>query len=482
MAIKQPIWDRMFRTLASLKTGITLLILVGVAAAAGTFILQRPQTDPDQMQRAYSPQTLYWFDKLGFTDVYHVWWFALLMAILGVSLICASIERWPKAWHFVARPYRRTDSHFRAVLPMQAKIRVNNASQALMAAERVMRRSHLVPQRIVEDDEVSLYAEKHLLSVFAVYVVHASLLLILAGGIIDAFYGYSGYLKLDTGETSNQIELRTGGIKTLPFSIRCDGAGQENYPDGTPKKWWSKLVVIENGRETQRKEIVVNDPLVTNGVRFYQSGFGVTGKLQSVNLGVRGKDGNVRQIVFEPGKPAQLDATTTVTLARFIPDVVSRDGEIYNRSNDPNNPAFDLEVTQAGQTETVWLVPASAAAVQAKSSGYVFQIREFADMRLANFTGLQVSHEPGQWGVWAGCLLMALGLIMAFYMVHQRYWAVVYEDEKTGGLTLWIGTAADKNREHFQETFNELAAELRKELGDTTAPRSKPAPEVLIQR
>ena len=29
---------------------------------------------------------------------------------------------------------------------------------------------------------------------------------------------------------------------------------------------------------------------------------------------------------------------------------------------------------------------------------------------MAYFTGLEVSHEPGQWGVWAGVVVMGFGL------------------------------------------------------------------------
>ncbi len=470
---KQPFPQRVYLKLGSLTTGITLLILVGLAAAAGTFILQRPVTDVDKMERAYAPQTLAWLDKLGLTDVYHVWWFALLMALLGVSIVFASIERFPKAWRMVARPYRRPDSHFRAVLPIQAHLPIENASQGIVAAEQAFRKAGLRPQRIVENDEVSLYAQRNLLSVFSVYVVHASLLLILIGGIVDAFFGYHGYVTLTKGQSTDRVELKTGIYKKLPFTLRCDGAGQENYPDGSPKKWWSNLTVLENGRETLHKQIVVNDPLVTHGVRFYQSGYGVTGQLQSVQLGVRGPDGAFRQIEFAPNTPVQLDADTTVTLAHFIPDVVMQDGQIYTRSNDPNNPAFDLEVTKAGTTESVWLVPSMSPTNQAKQAGYTFQISSWNDMKFANYTGLQVSHEPGQYGVWTGVLLMAVGLIMAFYLVHQRYWAITYEDPKSGQLMLWVGNAADKNREHFQETFQELVDNIRKELGDTVTPRSE---------
>ena len=66
--------------------------------------------------------------------------------------------------------------------------------------------------------------------------------------------------------------------------MKCYSAGQENYADGSPKKWWSKLAVVENGKEVQTKEIVVNDPLVYRGLRFYQASYGMTGKLDGLKL------------------------------------------------------------------------------------------------------------------------------------------------------------------------------------------------------
>ena len=57
-----------WQTLGAIKTGVILLILVVIISAAGTVILQRPATDPEEMQRAYSPQVLHMLDGLGLTD------------------------------------------------------------------------------------------------------------------------------------------------------------------------------------------------------------------------------------------------------------------------------------------------------------------------------------------------------------------------------------------------------------------------------
>jgi cytochrome c biogenesis protein len=82
---------------------------------------------------------------------------------------------------------------------------------------------------------------------------------------------------------------------------------------------------------------------------------------------------------------------------------------------------------------------------------------------MAYFTGLQVSHEPGQWAVWTGCLLMGLGLAAAFYLVHMRIWAVPVLDGR-GQLTLWIGGTANKNRDAFEQRFAAIVQNVEEEL------------------
>jgi cytochrome c biogenesis protein len=406
---------------------------------------------------------LHFLDRFGLTDVFHAWWFAALLSLLSLTIILASIQRFPTAWRFFSRPYRRTDSHFRAVLPVQKQIPVSDSDQSLAAAESAFRSMGLKPQRVSAGDETSLFAEKNRLSVLAVYIVHASLLLIFIGGIIDAIYGYSGFVALTPGKSVSTIELRDGTKKNLPFAVRCDGAGQENYADGSPKRWWSKLAVVADNREIKQKEIVVNDPLVYGGIRFYQASFGPTGQMDKVVLTAAPVGStNAKELSLGLNETAQLDPDTTVRLSRFVPDFVVRDNEIYTRSNSPDNPAIELETTSAktGKVAKAWIFPAYANGSQSKESPYTF---EFRDLKMGYFTGLQVSHEPGQWLVWAGCLLMGVGLFVAFYLVHMRFWAVPVLDAQ-GRLVLWVGGAATKNREVFEERFRKLTEKLEQAL------------------
>ena len=150
---------------------------------------------------------------LGLTDVFHSWWFLTLLTLVSLSITFVSIDRFPNSWRFYARPYRKTDAHFRAANRTKVELPIRNAQDGLNAAERALKKLKWPIERITDGNETSLYSERSRFSVMAVYVIHASLLLIFLGGIIDGVFGYSGFMMLQKGQTSNVIELKNGGTE-----------------------------------------------------------------------------------------------------------------------------------------------------------------------------------------------------------------------------------------------------------------------------
>lgn len=467
---------KVWQTAASIKTGVVLLILVVIFSAVGTIVLQRPSTEPDEMQRAYSPQVLRILDATGLTDVFHAWWFLALMILVSCSIIAASIDRFPNAWRYFSRPYKYPDESFRRVLHPQKSLAIADEETGLVAAERALHSLGFKPERVVREDHFGIFAERHRISEMGVYIVHASLLLIFFGWIVDGVWGWRGTLNLNEGETSSAVELRDGTTRTLPFAIRCDEAGQENYKDGSPKKWWSKLVVVKDQRDVEKKEIVVNDPLVYRGVRFYQSSFGPNGKVERLSIAAtpNGGSGEKREVSLTVNETVPLDADTTVRFAEFIPDYAIRDGQVYRRSNQLGSPAAHLVVASkaSGKNFDVWFPPLDEIADNSKAP----YLLEATDLQMGHFTGLQVSHEPGQWGVWAGVVLIGIGLAFVFYVVHMRFWAVPVRDPKTGKYSLWIGGSANRNRDAFEQRFNDLVAAVEEEL--KTIPKASVSEQV----
>jgi cytochrome c biogenesis protein len=463
------LWTKFYKTLASIRTGVILLIIVVILSAAGTFVMQRPTSEPGQLERVYSPSTLVILDRVGLTDVFHSWWFLTLLALVSLSIIFASLERWPNAWRFYARPYRRPEPHFRAALAHRATIPIRDADEGIAAAERAFRKLRLPTERVSGSDGVSLYSEKHRFAVLAVYVIHTSLLFIFLGGIVDGLVGYRGFMSINEGQTTNQFMVRTpkGELpKVLPFSVRCDEARQENYKDaqkrdtGMPKKYWSKLAVIEDGKVTKTKQIIVNDPLVYSGIRLFQASMGQSGTLRSASLELKTADGKTQEISLKPGVPAQVAPDTSLTLFKFVPDFYIQDNEVFTKSESPSNPALGFVVNKAGQEHKAWIFPANSNTADVPALGMTLTL---TGGDLANFTGLEVSYEPGQWAVWTGCLLMGVGLVIAFYVIHLRFWAIAVHDEKQG-LVLWVGGAFNKNKERFEDRYNALVLAIQHEI------------------
>jgi cytochrome c biogenesis protein ResB len=156
-----------------------------------------------------------------------------------------------------------------------------------------------------------------------------------------------------------------------------------------------------------------------------------------------------------------LDPDTSVQLVEFIPDFVVQDGRVYARSKDIVNPAVHMIVTsnKANSSANVWLPPMPGIDENA-SSPYTFDPK---DLKTGTYTGLQVSHEPGQWVVWAGVVLMGIGLTFVFYVVHMRFWVVPVRNAQ-GGTLLWIGGTANRNRDAFEMKFKTVVEQIQKEL------------------
>jgi cytochrome c biogenesis protein ResB len=116
----------------------------------------------------------------------------------------------------------------------------------------------------------------------------------------------------------------------------------------------------------------------------------------------------------------------------------------------------------------VWLFPAEGTVLGGESLGFLFMNPTSAkDIDFSPVTGLEVSFEPGQWLVWGGCLLMGVGLFVAFYTVHMRVWVSAVTNAE-GRLVLWVGGACNKNRDRFEQKFVALTDEIRHELEIST--------------
>jgi cytochrome c biogenesis protein len=473
VAKQQTKLDQFLRFLSSLECGLVLLGLLGTVVILGTMILQRPMVREGQIEQVYAPPTIRLLNALGLFDVFHAWWFILLLGLLGANITLASLERFPQVWRLFARPHLTADEWFVRQLPFQKEIPLgyHTSAEAFSIASRKLSQLGYSPKPEVMK-KGTIYVEKHRTARLAPYVVHASLLIIFAGAMIDGLWGFKGYISLTPGARARSVEPMTapGAPHPLGFTVRCDGVGIEKYPDGSPKQYWSQLAVEENGREVLRKQIFVNEPLTYNGIRFFQANYGSTGSPRKLVFQASWADADkngiqhpAQEFTLRPGVPVRLDAQgTQVELAGFVPDFVLEGNQIASRSDEPRNPAIQLTVTlPEGKQAGVWIFPKAPEMAPPNESGINFQLRS---LEMEYMSGLEVAHQPGQNLIWSGCLLLTAGLMMALYMSHFRIWGVVGSD-RLGRPALLLGGQPSKYRENFERRFNELANELEAALG-----------------
>jgi len=81
------LWD----FFCSLKLTMFLLISLAVISIIGTIVPQG--TVPPEYLATISPAKFQIYKALGFFDMYHSWWFILLLYLLTVNLVACSISR-----------------------------------------------------------------------------------------------------------------------------------------------------------------------------------------------------------------------------------------------------------------------------------------------------------------------------------------------------------------------------------------------------
>jgi len=73
---------------------------------------------------------------------------------------------------------------------------------------------------------------------------------------------------------------------------------------------------------------------------------------------------------------------------------------------------------------------------------------------------------------------MGSGLVFVFYQVYVRVWAAPVR-QADGSLILWLGGAANRNQDVFEQRFRKIAQEIESEVKVATGsgvPAQVPSP------
>ena len=264
--------DSLWEFFASVRLTVAVLLLLPATSVIGTLIPQN--ADPASYMRAFGDFTYRLLKVFDLFDMYYSWWFQALIAVLALNITVCTIKRWPAIWKTVSsRQINKSGLSSKKPLKEFSDVRSpeNLESLYLNYAKRKFRNYKIES----ENSGFRLFAEKGRWTRLGVPAVHLSIVVILAGALIGSFFGFDGFVNIPEGESSDSIRLRNSSdTLALGFEVRCDDFDVSFYDSGSPKEFRSSLVVLENGREVAKKDIIVNDPMRYKGINFFQSSYG----------------------------------------------------------------------------------------------------------------------------------------------------------------------------------------------------------------
>src|SRR5947209_6926156 len=103
---------RVLDLLSSVRFGVALLVLLAAACMAGMLIMQTSVEGFDKYYAELTPSQQFLYGGLGFFDIYHAWYFNVIVLVLSLNIVLSSIDHFPKAWTFISRKKLDASAHW----------------------------------------------------------------------------------------------------------------------------------------------------------------------------------------------------------------------------------------------------------------------------------------------------------------------------------------------------------------------------------
>jgi cytochrome c biogenesis protein len=293
------------------------------------------------------------------------------------------------------------------------------------------------------DTATTFYGEKGAYSHFGVYIVHASILIIIAGAIIGSLWGFDGFVNLAEGESTDTVYVgRQKSQKKLGYTVRCDRFSITYYDNRMPKEYRSDLSFLEDGAVIFQGPLLVNHPVTIKGIKFYQATYGtIPGGRAHITI-TRGNDKGTTLTVNLKDSFYLKENGAKVTVQRIEENFMSM------------GPAVLLSIHSSEANMQLWVfkdiekmkraIPNLLQKVPKFNPGllkpYYFRLTSIAQ---TYYTGLQVSHDPGVFTVAMGAFSIVIGFFFTFFSSHKRLWVRV--DEQEGKTRIMV--SAQSNRD-----------------------------------
>ncbi|MCA1817198.1 MAG: cytochrome c biogenesis protein ResB [Acidobacteria bacterium] len=478
---------RALNLLSSVRFGVTLLMIAVAFSMIGMLVIQKNVEGFDKAFADMTPASRLLWGSLGFFDIYHAWYFKLLLLTLSLNIVLASIDRFPGAWKYVAKPKLDANEKWLRLQEHHADLGlVGDSRESVVERIKAACKSVGMRARVTEKGGRSVvFAESGAWNRLGAYAVHVALLTIFSGGFLTGMLGHSGEMTLRPGMSSSQITepefnvtddgLQLGKASVgLPFDVTCTDIQQklirqDGGIDSSNTIDWLTMIRIRDERGTHDALVHLNSPYDYRGYRFFQASFIGVGRARQITLRLtREADGFQTDVTIPRDGAVNLSDGTQIKFVDFESDFTMAGGQIASASGEYNNPAAILAVRGADGAQSrayafAQELPPNAPVGRAVA-GYKFRLAGFE--KVAEAHTLAIQRDPGATVFYVGSAMLVAALVAVFFFSHRRVWAIV-EERGAGKFAVLVGGNANRNSIAFGDKFKRLVAAL---TGETPAP------------
>lgn len=403
--------QRIFRFLADLRFAIFILLLISFCSIAGTLIEQDQPIEIYKLNYPLTKQLFGFFSweiilNFGLDHVYKTWWFFSLLLVFGISLVtCTYLQQIP------ALKIARRCQFFRTIQPFN-RLKISTVLTAFNL-NKILYRLKINEYSIFQQKNI-IYCYKGLIGRIAPIVVHLSMILILVGTLIGSLCGFKAQEIIPKTETFNIQNVFNNGQLTIipPISSRINDFWITYTKQKTVSQFYSDISILDfNGNEIDRKTSFVNNPLIYDGIYYYQTDWDL--------VGLRFQDFNQKTIEYPlinilntKNKIWLTWVSNDSTISKGMIVIIDNLEGYCSIYNDTGTFLGNLELNEK-----------------------IINEQELTLIEILSSTGLQIKSDPGIPLIYSGFFFLMLSTLIS-YITYSQIW-LIKENQKIfiGGNT-----------------------------------------------
>lgn len=456
--------DKIWSFFSSVKVGVWLIVITLAASAIGTIFPQEMYITPGIAPAEYYKQEygflgqLYY--QLGFNNLYGSWWYMMLIASIGISLVICSLDRVIPLYKALKKQGVKRHPSF-----LKRQRLYGTGAPQDGDLERVQKNLKKVNYNVKVEDG-NILAEKGRFSRWGPYVNHIGLIIFLFGAMLRF---------LPSMYVDEALWLRDGETKEIPgtdgqYYLKNEKFIKEVYDKSKDKEVFDEAIdrvgdkMIAKNFQTnavlykavgeniagqkpklekvKEAEIRVNEPLKFDQFTVYQLDY-KENEFKSMSFNLQNKENNqkwgpIKVDLTNPTEKFDLGNGYSLELLSYFPDFYfDENGRPNTKTKLPNNPAFVFKMftpeTPDGEVSFVGIQQ------NIEPDGNNKYKMSFAGVEMQNATALTVRKDLTLWILGIGGFIFMVGVIQGMYWNHRRIWIQRVNDE------WWIAGHTNKN-------------------------------------